>query len=345
VYGALKSIAASSGEYTINVAPGIYTELVHYVGSANVTINGTGTANYGSDVVIQYTNCNDMNGGTHTRASFYFSGANLVLKNLTLKNTTVRGERYLTGVAPSNNSQAETIFFANGTGRTMAAYNCSFLSHQDTIQTTGKNWFYKCYIEGDTDYIWGTADVCLLEDCELVSVNDPKKTNNKEAILLVARTGTTGASSIAKGYVILNSRVKTEAGMTTYFGRNPGAGAYYDQCAVVNTIFTNDGTGTIGATIWKGDTYTFLEGAAEHVGWKVYGNTVGGSPQNTSGKLGNTSVIDDALYQAEYSGRNTILNRVYTPSTRSYGNAASVWNIATLKTDFGAPDDPIFGGP
>jgi hypothetical protein len=342
VYGALKAIASKSGDYTINVAPGTYTELVHYVGSANITINGTGAAAYGSDVVIQYTNCNDLNGGTHTRSSFYFSGANLVLKNLTLKNTTERGERYMTTVTPSSNNQAETIYFANGTqagrsDRTFAAYNCSFLSHQDTIQTTGRNWLYKCYIEGDTDYIWGTADACLIEDCELVSVNDPKK-STKEAILLVARTGSTSAQTVAKGYVIFNSKVKTETGMTTYFGRNPGAGAYYDQCAVVNTAFTNEGTGQIGATIWRGTTYTFLEGAAEHVGWKVYGNTVGGIPQNTGGKLANTNVIREDVYNSEYKGRNTILNRVYNING-TYQAASSVWDLSALEIAFNAADD------
>jgi pectin methylesterase-like acyl-CoA thioesterase len=343
VYGALKAIASivsgasNSGDYTINVAPGVYTELVHYSGSANVTINGTGSAKYGGDVIIQYTNCNDLNGGTHTRASFYFSGANLVLKNLTLKNTTERGERYLSGVTPTSNSQAETVFFANGTGRTFAAYNCSFLSHQDTIQTTGRSWLYKCYIEGDTDYIWGTADACLIEDCELVSVNDPKK-STKEAVLLVARTGSTSAQTVGKGYVIFNSKVKTEDGMTTYFGRNPGTGAYYDQCAVVNSAFTGEGTGQIGAGIWRGTAYTFLDGAAEHVGWKVYGNTVDDAPQNTEGRLANTSVISEAVYSSEYHGRNAILNRVYNKSG-VYEPASAVWDLSGLETAFDAAAD------
>lgn len=337
VYGALKAIAPNSGNYTINVAPGTYRELVHYVGSANVTINGTGTAAYGQDVVIQYTNCNDINNGTHTRASFYFSGASLVLKNLALKNTTERGERYMTNVPPTSNSQAETIYFANGTGRTFAAYNCSFLSHQDTIQTTGRNWLYKCYIEGDTDYIWGTADACLIEDCDLVSVNDPKK-SAKEAVLLVARTGSTSAQTAAKGYVIFNSRVKTENGMTTYFGRNPGAGAYYDQCAVINTAFTNEGTGQIGATIWRGTAYTFLEGAAEHVGWKVYRNTVNGVSQNTDGRLANTSVIAPEVYNQEYNGRDVILNRVYDKSG-IYQPAPAAWDLDALEAAFSADAD------
>ncbi|MDR2021391.1 MAG: FIVAR domain-containing protein [Treponema sp.] len=338
VYGALKAIAAKGGNWTINVAPGTYTELVHYVGSANVTINGTGSANYGRDVVIQYTNCNDMNGGTHTRPSFYFSGASLILKNLTLKNTTVRGVRYISTVNPSNNTQAETIYFANGTNRTMAAFNCSFLSHQDTIQTTGKNWFYKCYIEGDTDFIWGTADVCLLEDCELVCVKDPNKTNNNDTILLVARTGSTAGTvpTVPKGYVLFKSRVKVEYPMIAYFSRNPGAGAYYDQAAVIDTEFTLEGT--IAPAIWNTSVYTYLEGAPEHVGWKLYNNTVDSSPQDVSEMAANTSVIAVAVYNLEYNGRRAILNRVYRKAG-GYEPAASIWDVSALESDFGASPD------
>jgi pectate lyase/uncharacterized protein YjdB len=340
VQGALLAIASNTGDYTINIAKGTYTELIHYKGSANVTLVGQGTAKYGADVVIQYTNCNDMNSSTHTRASAYFSGINVVLKNLTLKNTTVRGTPYLTGVTPSSNSQAESIFFANGTGKTLAAYNCSFRSHQDTIQTTGKNWFYQSYIEGDTDYIWGTADACLIEECELVSLNDPLK-STKEAILLVARTGSTAATTVPKGYVILNSKVTVQDGIATYFGRNPGAGAYYDQCAVINTIFTLEGTGSIGAGIWRGSTYTYLEGAEEHVGWKVYGNTVAGKQQDVSAPYAHSTVMAKTLYESEYSGRNVILNRVYTKANGTYAAASSnIWNLASLETDFSAVSDP-----
>jgi hypothetical protein len=70
VYGALRAIASQNGNWTINVAPGDYTELVRYAsGAANqtITINGTG------GTVIQYTNNDSMNTGTHLRSSFYFS--------------------------------------------------------------------------------------------------------------------------------------------------------------------------------------------------------------------------------------------------------------------------------
>jgi hypothetical protein len=324
LYAALKAIASQSGEWTINVAPGDYTELVRYVsGAANqsITINGHGA-------VIQYTNNDSMNTGTHLRSSFYFSGANLVLKNITLKNTSTRYQ-----AAPG---QAEALFFANGTGRTLAAYNCTFLSHQDTIQTTGKNWFYKCVIRGDTDYIWGQAEVCLLEDCKLVSVNDPYK-SEKQAVLLVARTGSTGAdaATVGKGYVLFNSEVTTESGMTTYLARNAGGSGFYDQCAVINTRFINQGTGVIGGGLWRQSNLSFLAGAEEHVGFKVYNNTLDGGVFDTAGMPAGSTVMTDALYDAEYSGRDKILNRVYHKSG-GYGDSAHFWDIGNLEAGFGA---------
>ena len=324
VYGALRAIAAHNGEWTINVAPGVYTELVRYVSGAarqTITINGTG-----GGAVIQYTNNDSMNTGTHFRSSFYFSGAHLVLKNVTLKNTSTRNQ--------ASPGQAEALFFANGAGRTLAAYNCTFLSHQDTIQTTGKNWFYKCVIKGDTDYIWGQAEACLLEDCKLVSVNDPYK-SEKQAVLLVARTGSTGAAAttVGKGYVLFNCEVTTESGMTTYLARNAGGSGFYDQCAVINTRFINQGTGAIGNGLWRQSNLSFLAGAAEHVGFKVYNNTLANGVFDTAGMPAGSTVMTGALYNSEYNSREKILNRVYNKSG-GYGDSAHIWDIGGLEAEF-----------
>ena len=42
------------------------------------------------------------------------------------------------------------------------------IGYQDTLLPGGGyNWFYQCYIEGATDFIWGSGKVVLFEDCEL----------------------------------------------------------------------------------------------------------------------------------------------------------------------------------
>src|SRR5262249_41648698 len=135
IQGALGGISTltSPTAVTITVAAGTYNALGHYTGPGpttplTVTIAGPAGNTRGDTCVQQYANGNGMNGSTSTRPTFYFSGANLVLENITLKNTGVR----------SVVSQAEALYFASGTAFTVAAGNSSFLSNQDTIQTSGR---------------------------------------------------------------------------------------------------------------------------------------------------------------------------------------------------------------
>jgi lysophospholipase L1-like esterase len=323
VYGAMRALASKSGLWTINVAPGIYNELVHYDGQADIVIIGQSSTLFGRDVIIQYTNCNQMNGGTNTRPSFYFSSANLTLRNITLKNTAQRGVSYTGGAVPGD-TQAEALNFANGRDKTLTAINCSFLSYQDTLQTSGRNWFYRCYIEGDTDFIWGTAGVCLLEECDIVCLNDPKRTT-KESYLMVSRTYQDTSETIPKGYVLFNSRIKVEDEMTLFFGRNAGGSGFYDQCAVINTHITLEGKARLDPAIWKASPYIFMPGAMEHVGWKIFGCTLNGLPLNTGVMLPNTAVLNRHLAENEYNDRGTILNRVYHKGG-TYQDVPEEWN-------------------
>ncbi len=345
IQGALLNIGTSAtGQYTLNVAAGDYKEMVYYKGKADFKIIGAvASGTYGSDVVIHWFNGEKMNSGTHYRGAFYWgSGTDLVLENVTIKNDYDRA-------VYNGDAQAEAIYFANGGDATsglakaaFAAYNCSFLSHQDTIQTTGKNWFYKCYIEGDVDFLWGTAEAALFEDCELVSVLDSARGSSSQQHLIVARTGVTNGAQIGKGYVVKGGSLKIAEGVTCYLGRCAGAGNFYDQAAVVDTVIK--GSGTLPETLWPSGTYTYLSGAAEHVGWKVYGlKKEDGSAVDTSKKLANTNVISDAVYTAEYSDRSQILDKVYVTATKAYAedttaawDTISAYSMSSLKEEFSA---------
>jgi pectin methylesterase-like acyl-CoA thioesterase len=340
--GALLAVAGQNGNWTIDVAPGIYNELVNYQvrpinPNRTITINGTGNAPFGRDVVIQWANNEQMNPGGHTRASFRVSGINLVLKNISLINTTVR-----TG---TGNWQAETLFFADGVpanldarGLTVAAFNSSFLSYQDTIQTTGRAWFYRCYIAGDVDYIWGSSTAALFEKNELVSIRDTVR--DADAIIFVARTPAVGGT-IGKGYVLLDSTVTTRETVVTWFGRNPGgSGVFYDQAAIINTNFVNEGfLSRIGFSGWRldGGRYQFLAGNNEHVGWKIHGITLEGQPFEVPAPLADTTVMTAALVEAEYSNRHSILNRVFNITSGVYQDLpqSAIWDISSLEEAFG----------
>jgi hypothetical protein len=336
VQGALNGITANLGtaaSVTVNVAAGTYNELLRYTGTAGtaqtIRIVGPAGNTQGDTCVIQWANGNGMNGTTATRASFYFIGANLILENITLKNTAVR----------SVVSQAETLYFAGGaTGTTLAAHNCSFYSNQDTLQTSGRNWFYNCHIEGNVDFIWGTADAALFENCDMRFVNDLGGAAATYG-LVVARTGTTIAASangtVGKGYVVLNSTVSVDANVTAYFGRDAGTGAFYDQVALLNVTF--GGAGTIGTGLWNTTTAPLSLGDASYVGWKSV-NCSGLNASQTTATGTSATIAEQAT---EYDTRDHILNRVVTVTagapTGYQATAASAWDVSSLATAWGAP--------
>ncbi|MCM1470023.1 MAG: Ig-like domain-containing protein, partial [Bacteroides sp.] len=337
VGGALRAIGSATGDYTITVADGTYYELINVKINANVTIKGSDTTSVltssgnTNKTVITYVNHNDWNGGTAIRPSFYFGGnGSLTLENVTIQNGTKRGVN-----TTAQEAQAEAIYFQS-TGN-LAAYNCAFKSYQDTVQVGnkgGKAWFYKCYIEGDVDYLWGTADVALFEECMLKTLNDSARTT-KTSDLMVARTYLE-SGKIGKGFVLLNSTLDIESGMTQTFGRCAGSdNNYYDQCAAVNV--TVSGSGTMDGAFWKASNYTPLAGHETHVGWKDY--KINNGSTTPTKRCDQTSEIAEDLYSKEYNGRRTILNRVYVPDVKKYADASAVWDVSSLETEFSATTD------
>jgi len=227
-------------------------------------------------------------------------------------------------------AQAETMYFDSRAGFTMAANNSSFLSHQDTVQTSGRAWFYNSFIEGNTDFIWGISDAALFENCDLHVVNDAPNTFS----IFVARTGTTGAATIGKGYVLLNSRVNVDTGILCSYGRDAGTGSFFDQVALVNNTFS--GGGTLAAGLWVTTTAPLSLGDSTFVGWKASGNT--GLGADTAATATGTAATINSL-GSEYDTRDHILNRVVTVSggtPSGFQAAATLWDLSALATAFGA---------
>lgn len=329
IQAALIASKDSSSPVTINVAAGTYTELIYYKGKADIVIAGPDQNNRGDDCLITWNNYEKMNSGTHNRAQFYYNGSNLTLKNLSFVNKFRRS-------ATEQDGQAECIYFAGGKDKKLVVYNCSFLSYQDTIQSTGRNWFYDCYIAGDVDFLWGTADAALFENCDLHTLNDDIR-GTKTADLLVPRVATLDSTIIPKGYVVFNCKFTVDEGINQSFGRVAGAGNFYDQCAVINTDVV--GAGVI-STIWNnGSEPTGLAkvDGVQHVGWKDYGNTVNGVAMDESGRRSHDycGTITKEVYDAEYSSRDVILNRVYNKNTNSYETSANgVWDLSGYYAEF-----------
>lgn len=332
---------------TITVARGVYREIINYSDSSkSVTIVGDPATTYGEDVIIQGINCNSWNNGSDNRAAFYWKGKDLTLKHITIQNAYDRNTM-------GGTAQSEALYF-NSTGK-LVAYDCSFLGQQDTLLTKGKNWFYKCYIVGDTDFIWGYADVALFEECELYILNTAKgapgiNVSTDGAYIFETRVaqGDTrdDTAKIGKGYVLFNSNVTTERD-DAYLARRASTiqgsatGDYYDQVAVIDTTFSK-----LNAQLWGGPNeksgmkmplYIDKDNGNMHVGWKIYGGS-GYSTDNVNAQA-YFGTITETVYNAEYSGRNVILNKVYKKDSKSYVAASNRWDVSALASEFGASPD------
>lgn len=338
---------------TINVTAGTYYDMPYYIPTVTgtgytITVAGPSTNVVSSSMItasalsttpsyanstctIQYTNGNSINASTKTRAVMYFKGANLVLQNIAIVNTGVR----------SSVAQAEALYFGAGTGYTLAAGNCWFKSYQDTLQTSGRNWFYNCSIEGNVDFIWGIADAALFQNDYLHVIYDGGSSYN----LVVARTATAAATTVGKGYVIADCAINTDASDVVYYGRDAGYGTGdpWDQVALINNYFY--GSGTLGSGLWTITTTPLHVGDGSAIGWKAAGNT-GLTASTATTATGTASYIDSQTTQ--WADRDLVLNDVILPNsqttTASYCTyetlataGGTAWDTSALATAWSAP--------
>ena len=349
VQSALDKIMADNltGTVKVEVDPGTYEEFVFYTGSATVILEGQGTAEFGTDVVIKANNSGNSNSmetlaGSHGVTKGYFRGAtrfdgscNLILKNLTIQNT------YSRSANDGSNTQAEALVFSS-TGK-LIANNCSFLGHQDTLyigSQGNRSWFYKCQIKGDVDFIWGYADVALYEECEIYAIGDDSKLTDT----LSASRAMVENVEANKGIVIMNSNIHIADGVTLTYARNSGADT---TAAFFNNVFLSDGeagTGKIASTLYGAKpNYEVYDANGDMViGWmdgKNYTDAAKTTLVDTSARLEGTGALADRYINREYSGRWVILNRGWDFKTKKFITASKVWDISAFETEFNATAD------
>ena len=96
-------------------------------------------------------------------------------------------------------------------GDRCAFHNCRILGNQDTLYTEGLNsrqYFKNCYIEGTTDFIFGSATV-LFKNCTIFS-----KSNS---FITAAST----PQQMSFGYVFLNCKLQAKEGVDKVFLGRP----------------------------------------------------------------------------------------------------------------------------
>lgn len=146
--------------------------------------------------------------GTSGSSGFYIYGDSFTAENITFENT----------AGPVG--QAVALWIA---GDKVRFLNCKMLGFQDTLYTYGKGsrqYFYKCYISGTVDFIFGSA-TAVFEDCTIYC---------KQAGYVTAAS-TPDTSKY--GYVFLRCKIEGSAPeATVYLGRpwRPAAKTVFLNC-------------------------------------------------------------------------------------------------------------------
>ncbi|MFO1449473.1 MAG: pectinesterase family protein [Opitutaceae bacterium] len=252
VQGAIDFVPVNNSQrVVITVKKGTYVEQV-YVGANRplVTVRGEDRA----QSIITYPNNNNLNGSTRTRGVFTTAANDFTLETLSIVNST-----------PQGGSQAE-CFVCDGLRVTINRVNLR--SRQDTLLcNTGTTFITDSYIEGNTDFIWGTA-AAYFQRCELRGLD----TFGNDGFYTQVRNGQNQI-----GFVFVDCALTGE--LTTpryYLGRiDPNPGNFpYSQCVWINCAMgphilpvgwqLNNATTAPNISYWEYQT-TDLSGATSDV--------------------------------------------------------------------------------
>ncbi|MFC4101532.1 pectate lyase [Paenibacillus xanthanilyticus] len=143
--------------------------------------------------------------GTSGSATAFIQANDVKVRNITFENSTDESK------VTEANKQAVAM---NVSGDRISFTNVRFLGNQDTLLTNGgTQYFNKCYIEGDVDFIFGGSRA-VFDECVIHSLDRGSDSNNGYI---------TAASTLIDepyGYLILNSKLTSDAAPgTVHLGR------------------------------------------------------------------------------------------------------------------------------
>ena len=205
----------------IKIRKGTYREIVNIPsGKINMTWLGEDK----DTAIIAGYNRELFNSGTANRVMVKNYGNGFRMYNMTFWNT-----------APDNSGQAETI---RVNALQNLANNCKYKSYQDTLLiNSGQAYFKKCYIEGDTDYIWG-AGTAYFDKCELRSLSNTSHVTQPRA------------AQNTNGLFMVDCNLTSPAGITNCdLGRTVNDNYHYCQSVYINCIMPTTLITSVGWTI------------------------------------------------------------------------------------------------
>lgn len=230
----------------LKLKPGIYKEKVEII-TDGITIIGEDKEktiitnnDYYHKIMADYNECN-----TFRTYTLYVGGNNVSISNLTIENSAVPSKKYGQAVAlhvDGNNFEcintilksAQDTLFTGPLPPDLIIRHKNFLREPFLKSIHSKQIYKNCTIQGDVDFIFGTATVLFL-DCDIISIKKENNTfENNSYIAAPAHN-----QDCKFGYLFLNCNLIAEdEKFKTYLARpwrDYGTAAFID-CKMDNHI-------------------------------------------------------------------------------------------------------------
>jgi pectinesterase len=321
VQAAINSVLSNSQTRTIiYVKNGIYKEKIN-ISSSKINISLIGQSRSGT--ILSYddsasTRTSSGTLGTSGSASITIAGAGFQAENITFENSYDE--------AANGSSQAVAVL---AKADKMTFSNCAFRGNQDTLYANGdgyRQYYYNCYIEGDVDFIFGSAN-SVFDSCEIFSLNrsggcvtaPSTKANQKGYLIYKCRlTGSSQPKTIYLGRPWIPSSNPTEttpkvlyrecelgphiagAGWTVMSGNDP---ANFEMWEYMNT---GDGANASRKQLpsSKAADYTREKFLAGSDGWNPVVNN--NAPQISDGQYVKSLTVNDTENAIDWSVQSNL---------------------------------------
>ncbi len=204
VQAAINSVPSNSQtRTTIFIKNGTYKEKIN-ISSSKINISLIGESKAGT--ILTYNDAASTKTssggtlGTTGSASVTIAGAGFQAENITFENSYDEAA-YGSSQAVAVLAKADKMIFRG----------CSFKGNQDTLYANGdgcRQYYYNCYIEGDVDFIFGSANA-VFDSCEIFSLN-------RSGGCVTAPS----TKAIQKGYLIYKCKLTSSSSpKSIYLGR------------------------------------------------------------------------------------------------------------------------------
>ena len=298
----------SATAWVIYIKNGKYNEKVTIpLNKPNIQLIGERVA----DVVIYF---NDFAGRTLTGggtigqncATITINAADFVAVNISFINTFNFDSAVAAGVT---GSQALAVFINNDRA---AFKNCRFIGMQDTLLTKGtgtpRHYFYKCYIDGIVDFIYGNA-VAIYDSCVIYAKSRLTAGNS----YITAANTPIGQTY---GYLFRDCKIPANTGTTLYFLGRPwqnsgGIVNAHNKVVFFNTAMSSS-INPLGWTKWDATTDTTVITYAEF------------KSKNLDGTL--TDISKRVGWSKQFTNADTVGYNIQ--------NMFSGWNPCNVRADF-----------